>query len=318
MLNKKYLYLFWFLVVLGLAGCASQQDVGSTRASLATGSSGATYTEKAAGLSLADVRGASCPSDDRWESLAWAKIIPLANACVKAANWTQVEKIGDFLAKRAYLTPWGAYYLALAAESRRDFSRAFWMLELAMKKDPAQGIFHYEMGRIHWEMGADTLAIKSLKAASDRNPSLTEAHAVLGQIALSRNNVAEAKGYLKLALSNAPEHFPSLMAMAQVHANAKEWAEANILLNRAVSSNPMSTKARLAIARIQEEHLKNLNNALSSYRLIKQLVAARKLDEAPSLNLDEKILSVQASMKQAENAAKMTSRQPSADGKVAK
>ena len=32
------------------------------------------------------------------------------NACVKAKDWHRVEKMGDLLAKTAYLTPWGAYY----------------------------------------------------------------------------------------------------------------------------------------------------------------------------------------------------------------
>jgi len=226
--------------------------------------------------------------------------------------------MGDHLAKRSYVSPWGAYYLALSAESRRDYPRAIWMLELALKKAPNEGILHYEMGRIHWDLGEDAAAIKRLKLASGFNPSLTEAHWVLGQIALNRQDLSEARSYFKKSLENASDHFPSLVSMAQVEMNSKNFEAARDFLVKAISVNSRSAKARLALAGLQEEHLKNLGEALSSYKQLRQMNVDRKLDEVSSVNFDQKITTLQSAIQQAEAGNKTTSRRPSADGKVAK
>jgi tetratricopeptide (TPR) repeat protein len=276
------------------------------------------YTEKVTGISLEQMRSGSCPQDTKWESFNWEKIVPLANACVKAKDWVKVEKMGDVLAKRAYLVPWGAYYLALDAESRKDFARAVWMLELALKKAPGEGIFYYEIGRIHWELGNTPLSIKNFKEASDKNPSLTEAHWVLGQVALNQRKTSDAKTYLKRALESSPKHFPSLMSMAQLEINSKNWVEAEKLLTQAISINAHSTRARLALVKTQEDELKKLSEALSGYKEIKKLAADKKLDEVPIINFDEKIRNLQDSIKRASAAEKVTARQPSGEEKVAK
>lgn len=273
------------------------------------------YTDKVTGVTLEQMRSASCPQDAKWESLAWEKIVPLANACVKSKDWSKVEKMGDVLAKRAYLVPWGAYYLALSAETRKDFPRAVWMLELALKKAPNEGIFYYEMGRIHWELGNAPLAIKNFKEASDKNATLTEAHWVLGQVALNQRKNSDARMYLKRALESSPKHFPSLMSMAQLEINSKNWAQAEQLLTLAISINSFSTKARLALVKTQEDELKKFDEALSGYKEIKKLAAAKKLDEVPIVNFDEKIQNLQDSIKRASAAEKLTSRQPSGEEK---
>lgn len=266
-----------------------------------------TYSEKVEALPVDEVRGVSCPRDNMWEASDWRKIVPLANGCVKAKEWGKVERMGDHLAKKAHLTPWGPYYLSLAAENRKDYPRAMWMLELALKKDPKQGIFHFEMGRIQWEQGDESAALKSLKTASELNPSLTEAHYIMGQMALQRGSNSEAESLLKKALDNDGNHWATLMALAVLKSRTGDWNKAAEYLARAVNQNPRSSRARVALAQIQETHLKRLPEALQSYKAIKQLASARKLDEIVQFNLDEKIKTIEA-----------TTREPSSDRKVKK
>src|SRR5271167_732412 len=81
-----------------------------------------TYTEKVQALTLDQVKG-SCPTNDKWEGMEWKILLPFANACAHAKEWGKVEKMGNALATRASQTPWGPYFLGLAAEGRKDYPR---------------------------------------------------------------------------------------------------------------------------------------------------------------------------------------------------
>jgi tetratricopeptide (TPR) repeat protein len=275
--------------IVALAGCASSPSK--------TGDQPApTYTEKVSAGSLDFVKASNCPHDSMWEKLEWKKITALANACVKAKDWNRVEKMGNFLATHAYLTPWGAYYLSLSAANRKDYQRATWMLELALKKAPSEGLFHYQLGRLHWEQGDDALALKSLKTAADLNPSLTDAHWIMGQVALQRGDTGEAERYLKKALSNDPQHWSALMSMAALKNRTKDWQDSADYLQKAINVNPRSSKARLALAQVQEMQLKRLADALQTYRDLRRLNSDHKLDEGVHFNIDEKIKNIESNL----------------------
>jgi tetratricopeptide (TPR) repeat protein len=318
MMNARNI-IFALPIALLISACATgpkAADSADSGAQAQLSQVTASYSDRVGSVAVEQMKGTTCPADSKWENLTWSKIVPLASACVKAKDWLKVEKMGDWMARNAHLTPWGPYYLALSAESRRDYPRAVWMLELALKKAPKEGIFHYELGRIHWELKEDAEAIKHMRLASELNPTLTGAHWVLGQLAMQRGDNAEAEKYLQKALSSDPEHAPSLLVMAQLKMNAKEWDRAETYLMRAISANPRSAKARLALAQVQEQHLRKFEEALRSYRQLKQLAAERKLDEGVQLNLDEKIQTLKKSLTQVSEAGKVSQRRPSAEGKV--
>jgi tetratricopeptide (TPR) repeat protein len=261
----------------------------------------------------------SCPADNKWEEYDWKRIPPFANACVKAKDWAKLEKMGNNLATRAHLTPWGPYYLAVAAEGRKDYPRAIWMLELALKKAPKEGLFHYELARIHWDLGDDSDAVKHMKMASELSPNLTEAHATMGQLAMQRHEYSEAEGYFQKALKADDNHVPALLGMAMVTLNNKDYAHTEEYLNRAISVNPRGSKARLALAQVQEENLKKYHEALQTYKELKRMNADKKLDETVQINLDEKIQSLEKNLSQAAakpKSGELTVRTPSNERKV--
>lgn len=214
-----------------------------------------TYAEKINAMTVADVSG-KCPKDGAWNGQEWRKVVAMANACVKAKDWRKVENIGSHLAIHFSLTPWGAYYLSLAAGQRKDYPRAIWMMELALKKAPNEGLFHYQMGRMHWEQEDDVSALKSLKLASEMNPSLTDAHWIMGQIELQRGHHAQAEQLLGKALANDSRHWPALMAMASLKSKEKDWDQAETYLSRALRVNPKDSKARQALNQVQEMQAK--------------------------------------------------------------
>jgi len=242
----------YLMIVLLLAGCASKPSKTAKAApEQAKEEVKATYTEKVKAASLDNLGRMPCPRDGAWNGQDWRKIIPMANGCVKAKDWRKVENIGAYLGVHAHLTPWGAYYMSVAAGARKDYPRAVWMMELALKKAPGEGLFHYQLGRMHWEMEDDTSALKHLKMASEMNPTLTDAHWVMGQIALQRGEMNQAQELLEKALNNEPTHFGALMAMASLKSKGKDLEGAEGYLARAVRSNPRHAPARKALSDIQ-------------------------------------------------------------------
>lgn len=304
------------LSVMSTVGCATGPGVKSADQAAALAAPEPSYDEKVAGVALDKFKG-TCPQDNKWEALEWKKISPLANACVKAKDWSKVEKMGNHLATHAHLTPWGAYYMGVAAEGRKDYPRAVWMLELALKKAPKEGIFHYEIGRIQWELGEDQEAMKHLRQASEMNPTLTEAHFVMGQVAMRRHEYSDAESYFAKALHNDNKHLNSILGMATLTIAKKDFTRAESYLSQAVSLNPKSSKARMALAQVQGEHLKKYEEALHSYKQLKQLNADKKLDESVQMNLDDKIKSLEKNIAQAAKAKEQAQvRTPSNERKV--
>lgn len=309
-----------FAVVLGLTGCASSptKTPAPTQATI-NAPAAPTYSEKVSNVPLSMMKtSAQCPvSNAGFEGLDWRKVVPMANACVKASDWRKVETLGNYLAMKAPLTPWGAYYLSLAASSRRDYARASWMLELALKKNPNEGLFHYELSRIHWELGSEEQARVHLKMASDMSPSLTPAHWTLGQLAIDRGDYKEAERRLKMALQSDSRHWPTLMSFAALKMKTKDWEEAEEYLTKAVATNPRSTKARVALATVQEKNLSKFHEAIAQYKEIRSLSAARKLDEPAPTDVESRIKDLEKNLPQVTKQQVTTDkREPSGERKV--
>lgn len=308
-------------ILIGALGCASHPAKAPQAAAAPTVKEEPvkpTFTERISALNIDEFKPTGvCPKDGAWTGQDWKKIVPMANACVKAKDWRKVENVGSYLGMHHSLTPWGAYYMSLAAEARKDYPRAQWMMELALKKAPNEGLFHYQLGRLYWQMEETQQAVKELKAASDANPSLTDAHWMVGQIALQKGNLKEAEDSLGKALGNNRNHWPALMAMATVKTKSKDWAAAELTLIKAIRANPRSLKARLALAEIQEMQLKNLSSALQTYKETRQLATSRKLDEKPGVNLDEKIKTIEQSLSAVSEQKKVSARKPTGEKKVA-
>jgi tetratricopeptide (TPR) repeat protein len=319
MKNLKFVSLF---ILVGVVGCASypakSPQASATTPTVKEDPIKPTFNEKVSALNVDDYKtSGTCPKDGAWNGLDWKKILPMANACVKSKDWRKVENIGSYLGMHHSLTPWGAYYMSLAAEARKDLPRAQWMMELALKKAPNEGLFHYQLGRLYWVNEDTVQALKELKTASDNNPTLTDAHWIVGQIALQKGSFKEAEDYLNKALDNNRNHWPALMALATVKTKGKDWAAAELVLIKAIRANPRSLKARMALAEIQELQLKNLSSALQTYKETRQLVTSRKLDEKPGVNLDEKIKTIEQSLSAVSEQKKISARKPTGEKKVA-
>jgi tetratricopeptide (TPR) repeat protein len=271
------------------------------------------YTEKVGAIGVEQMKvSTACPADKASEKAEWRQVVAMASSCVKAKDFGKVETLGDWLATHASTTPWGAYYLSLAASNKKNYPRAQWMLELAMKKAPGEALLHYELGRLHWQLGAEDAALKSLKTAAELNPGLADAHLIIGQVALMKEDFPEARRCLEKALAANPKDSGALMAAASVEIKTANFEKAEQLLVQAIGLSPRSSKARYALASVRELNLKKIPDALQTYRELKQLSEARKLDENLGVSLDEKIKSLEKQVSQVNKGSQVGERQPSA------
>src|SRR3954470_22719579 len=98
------------LSVATLMGCASTSDKVSLDPSVETKK----YTRAVVPMSADVAARSSCPKTLAADS-PWTAYANAANACVKDGAWSKVEEYADKLSKREYYSPWGPYYLSLAA-----------------------------------------------------------------------------------------------------------------------------------------------------------------------------------------------------------
>ena len=168
-----------------------------------------------AGYTTDQVSSSSCPTMIA-KSATVAEYMKLGTACVKAENWKAVDAVGNFLSMQHSSSAWGPYFLSLHAEHSKDLPRARWMTELAVKKSPNEGLALYQLGRMQWEMDEKTAALETLQKSVSKNPSLCDAHVLLGQIALLGDKNSDANRKFQHAFEQDPKHSGALLGLAEV------------------------------------------------------------------------------------------------------
>jgi tetratricopeptide (TPR) repeat protein len=241
--------LLLILLPLTIAGCASAP--GATTSVLNTpDAKPTTPSYKVVGYTVEAMSSRSCPSAVS-KTASLNDDVKGAAGCVHSNNWHQVEEFGNQMAIQFPNDAWGAYFLSLSAEHNKDWPRARWMAELAVKKAPNEGLTIYQLGRLQWAMSERMTALETLKKAVDKNPSLVEAHVLMGQMALMDDSKSAAeKSFLK-AYEYDSKNFAALMGLGEIYRQNKKWTEAEKYLRQAVSAHPKDAEARQQLTQIQ-------------------------------------------------------------------
>lgn len=272
------------------------------------------YSASWSGETVTPVSQKHCPPNQAYKKQSWKSLVHQAASCVRANNFFQVERIANHLAKVEPESHWGAYFLSLAAESRNDIPRAFWMIELALKKAPEDGILLFQRARLHWASKNHILAVKDLEEAVDRNPTIVEAHLLLAQVQFTTDELGDAEASFKQVLAQDPKRPEALFGLGEIAFKTQRYDEAYAYHKKAANYDSRLAVSFMRMAQIQEIHFKDYSASLEAYKDLQRRVGLNRVDGTLPIDVSEKVknlsLLVQQSVAQASDK-KLSKREPS-------
>jgi tetratricopeptide (TPR) repeat protein len=238
---------------------------------------------------------------------AWRDMLGRANTCVYEKNWAVLESLAGEMAKADLDSPWPAYFLSVASESKGDYSRAMWMAELAQKKSGGStGLFTYQRGRIWLHMKEPAKAVADLQKAVVLEPRLLEAQLFLGQIYARDLEPEKAIGYYRATLAIDSKNYLALTGLGDLLLAKGSGPEAAELYSRATVTEPHQLRPWLQLGLIHETITKNPELALSAYKNLKSQVDAGSIRGKIEIDLNAKIKTLEESVKAREPAQAST------------
>jgi tetratricopeptide (TPR) repeat protein len=292
------LYLSALLGLLITVGCAS------TPSSTLTSKFDAKAAEKArpylANLTSIDFRTGSTGSvcADPKVGSDWKASVAAAGACVQKQDWSTLERLATNMASRETDSPWGAYFLGLAAAGRGEMLRAQWMLDLAEKKAGSPiGLVRYEKARwLEMEEGP-AAAVKEMKEAVRIDATLMPALLWLAQLHHRDRMLGEAERYYRQVLALKSDVYPAVKGLADLMFDAKKGPEAAELLNRAIAMHPEVAETRVRLAMVFEVMTKEPARAIEVLRELRVALEKGRARGKVNLDISAKIKSLEQTMK---------------------
>lgn len=260
----------------------------------------------------------SCVVQTSIQEKSWAKIVAMANDCVQLGNFKQVERYGNHLAKHHHMGPWGAYFLSLSAENRGEMDRAIWMIELALKKTPNEGLLLYQKGRLTWAAKEYELAVKMFEESLKLRPDLLGARMMLGQLYYRDQDYSKAKKHFTAAIELDNKMSSAWVGLAECELEDGNGEAALVSLEKAIDLEPGNLDFRMREAFIYERVLKNIKQALSSYKKIRKNGGRLGMTPSVSKELNNKIEQLKGQIAQETPGAQVSKRSPAQEEEVSK
>ncbi|MDZ4661141.1 MAG: tetratricopeptide repeat protein [Pseudomonadota bacterium] len=227
----------------------------------------------------------------------WKSAVILANNCVVAKNWNQVESVGHKMSENFPHSPWGFYYLSVVAEHQNDSSRALWLLEKAQELDKSIALIPYQKGRVLLRIADHENARKEFARALSLDDKLPDAYLYLGQFALRDQNYKLADKYFQGTLKYQAFNREALFGSAQCKVQMGDAKMALDYAERIISSNKKDVEVRLFKAFVLESYLQNLDEALAEYRHIYAMSLSQRKVIIGDEELSNKIKSIEVLLK---------------------
>lgn len=290
------------VVVIGfVVGCASTPGSPTAKFDSKAAERAKPYISQVYGIDLSqasaqDVCAAPKANSD-WKAWVYA-----AGACVQKQDWTVVEKLGQSMAADHVDSPWGAYFLGLAAAHRGEQTRAEWMFDLAEKKAGGPlGLVQYERARWIEKSDGSAVAAVSMKEAVRRDPSLLPGFLWLAQVHHRDRMNSEAEKYYRSALALKSDSWPALKGLAELAIEDGKGPEAVGYLTRAIQLKPDVAETRVRLAMAYESLMKEPAKAIQTLRELRLAMEKGRIrgriSQDKSFDISAKIRSIEQTMK---------------------
>lgn len=224
---------------------------------------------------------------------SWKTMVSKASACVRSGQWSLVEGFAYELSRSDVDSPWGLYFYSLAAEGKKDYHRALWMIEAAIKKaSPKVALFRYQKGRLMWLEKPSEAALKEIEAAVKADPNLLDGHTFLGDARLRSWDLSQAENHFAAALKIKSNHYEAVRGLADVKRLKGNLRDSIPLLAQAQGLKPTELSTRIFLAAAYEED-KQHTEALSTYRKMRESLTSGLIKDKPDFDVNEKIRSLE-------------------------
>ncbi len=228
------------------------------------------------------------------KNTSWKTMVGKASACVRTAQWAQVEEQAYEISRTDVDSPWGLYFYSLAAEGRKDYNRANWMIDAAIKKaSPKVALFRYQKGRLMWLEKPSEAALKEIESAVKADPNLFDGHVFLGDARLRSWDLSQAETHFSTALRLKSNSYEAVRGLADVKRLKGNVHDAIPLLAQAQGLKPTVLSTRVYLAAAYEEE-KQHSEALSTYRSLRESMTSGLIKEKPDFDVNEKIRSLES------------------------
>jgi tetratricopeptide (TPR) repeat protein len=246
----------------------------------------------------------------------WKLWVQAAGSCVQKQDWQQVEKLAVEMSSRQMDSPWGAYFLGVAAVQRGEKLRAHWMFDLAEKKAGAPiGLVHYERARLIELQDGTAAAAKEMKVAVQADPTLTPAFLWLAKIHHRDRMNSEAEKYYRSVLALRSDSYPALAGLGDIMIEGQKGVEAAELLNRAIVLKPEVAESRSKLANVYETLLKDPAKALQTLRELRVAIEKGRARGRVGYDIGAKIKMIEQTMKPEVPTGQAREREPAQEKK---
>ena len=208
MKNFKYIFVLLFV----LASCSSVEKkpdertpASSSKKLLKTKKDEATSDKDVLKLDMSYSKGVKisqkkgrfdCKKYVNFEKEKWKSLLESAQSCIYDKDWTTLSKIADIFSHNHLKAPWGAYYKSLvASEKYKDYQRAEWMCNLALKKSPDNEVIKFQLARIYWKTERQSQAFDEMNLVRKKNSNNKSVLRFIGDVEYSDRNFKEALTY---------------------------------------------------------------------------------------------------------------------------
>lgn len=314
----RFLLMLFTILNFALVGCATSPNSPSKTATTDTVSSlvdkeekqdTSEFTGAINPMSLRLARGnESCPVRlDVKQITSWKKSMAVANTCAAEGKWEQVDLLGQHMAQIEATSPWGAFYLSLAAEAKGDLARALWMSELAGKKAPQVAVILFQQARLYWLLENHERAIDLVRQTIKRDEKFTQAHLLLAKIYYRDQEFDEASHHFQIVTQLESSEASAWAGLAECRFAQGETSQGLDYLQKAIARESRRLSYQLRLAQVLEEKLKNPSAALEVYKRIRLLAGNKKLDSPLPVDFSQRVSRVEALL---QKTAQLSERKP--------
>lgn len=228
----------------------------------------------------------------------WKMWVQAAGVCVQKQDWFQVENLGTEMSARHIDSPWGPYFLGLAAAQRGEMLRSQWMFDLSEKKAGSPiGLVRYENARILEKEEGVAAAAKEMKEAVRLDASLAPAFLWLAQVHHRDRMNADAEKYYRQVIALKPDAYTALVGLGDLTIENSKGKDAAEFLNRAITLKPEVAETRAKLAFVYETLTKEPVKALQTLRELRVALEKGRAHGKVGFDLSAKIKQIEVNIK---------------------